>query len=173
MAKTLPSENSHNCDETIKGLHTTIEGLMPSLKPIYHHQQSEASGTLGAHVASSKQPQSSLIDHQPQSSLIDHQIQSSSTDCQLQSSSIDHQTQSSSNNRQPLKRVVKGGGGGVTIPFPTRNFFQNPSPSWIFIKNPSEKIGIYRLKKSSLNHHMWLCVLHIAEVVSYFHGYLT
>ena len=105
MAETLPSKNSHNCDETIKGLHTTIEGLMPSPKPIYHHQQSKASGTLGAHIASSKQPQSSLIDHQPQSSLIDHQTQSSSTDSQPQSSSIDHQTQSSSNDRQPLKEI--------------------------------------------------------------------
>ena len=96
MAETLPSKNSHNCDETIKGLHTTIEGLMPSPKPIYHHRQSEASGTLGVHIASSKQPQSSLIDHQ---------TQYSSTDCQPQSSSIDHQAQSSSNDRQPLKEI--------------------------------------------------------------------
>ena len=28
-------------------------------------------------------------------------------------------------------------------------------------------MGIYRLKKTGLNHHMWLCVLHVAEVVSY------
>ena len=82
MAETLPSEDSHNCDETIKGLHTRIEGLMPSPKPIYHYQQSETSGTLGAHVASSKQPQSSFTDHQPQSSLNDDQTQSSSNDRQ-------------------------------------------------------------------------------------------
>ena len=47
---------------------------------------------------------------------------------------------------------------------------KNPSRS---SKNPSEKIGIYRLKKTGLNYHMWLCVLHVAEVVSYLHGYLT
>ena len=77
------------------------------------------------------------------------------------------------------KRVVKGGGGHS--PISHQKFFQNPSPNWIFIKNPSrsyqtpseKKIGIYRLKKKGLNHHMWLCVLHVAEVVSYLHGYLT
>ena len=81
--------------------------------------------------------------------------------------------------RMLAQRVVKGGGGGHN-PISHQKFFQNPSPSWIFIKNPSrsyknpsEKIGIYRLKKTGLNYHMWLCVLHVAEVVSYLHGYLT
>ena len=33
-------------------------------------------------------------------------------------------------------RVMKGGGGGHN-PISHLKFFQNPSPSWIFIKNPS------------------------------------
>ena len=31
----------------------------------------------------------------------------------------------------------EGGGGGVHNPISHQKFFQNPSPSWIFIKNPS------------------------------------
>ena len=51
-------------------------------------------------------------------------------------------------HRGTKRRVVKGGGGG---------------------HNPIS----HRLKKTGLNHHVWLCVLHVAEVVSYLHGYLT
>ena len=53
-----------------------------------------------------------------------------------------------------LEEGREGGGGGHN-PISHQKFFQNPSPSWIFIKN------------------IWLCVLHVAEVVSYLHGYLT
>ena len=65
MPETLPSEDSHKCDETVKSLHKRIEDLMPSPKPTYHHQQSEASVALNPHVTSTKQPQSSSNELEP------------------------------------------------------------------------------------------------------------
>ena len=56
MAETLPSEDSHECDETVNSLHKRIEDLMPSPKPTYHHQQSEALVALNPPVTSSEQP---------------------------------------------------------------------------------------------------------------------
>ena len=56
--------------------------------------------------------------------------------------------------------VIEGreGGGGVTIPFPSRNFSKIPVPVGFLLKIPgfllkipvNKKIGIYRFKKKQV-----------------------
>ena len=66
-------------------------------------------------------------------------------------------------NLQEILKVLKGGGGGGAQ-FHFQTFFQNPSLSWNFIRNPSRVIEIpvnknnyLSVEETDLSHRVWLC----------------